>query len=303
MLTADVAGPLRAAPPTTAELEAAYDHCWRIARAHYENFPLGSWLLPRPLRRHVAAIYAFARTLDDLADEGTAPAAERLDRLEAWEVALEAAFAGSARHPILVALADTAARFELGADPFWRLLAAFRADVAFRPFPTFAALRAYCANSADPVGHLVLGLFGYRDEPRRALADEICTGLQLANFWQDVAIDAAKGRLYVPAEDLDRFGCRADDLMRGVSTAACRDLMAFEVERTRRLLAEGLELALTVDRRLAREVLLFGWAGLEVLRAIEAVDYDVFARRPTVSGRRKLALVARALVTRTGGSA
>ena len=290
-----------AASASAADVDAAYDHCWRVARAHYENFTLGSWLLPRRLRRHVAAIYAFARTADDLADEGTLSPAERLRRLAAWEVGLDDAFAGRANEPTLVALGHTAATFDLPVEPFRRLLAAFRADVEFRPFPTFAALRDYCRHSADPVGHLILHLFGYRDRRRQELADRICTGLQLTNFWQDVGVDATKGRVYVPEEDLARFGCPAGEVLCGAPSDGFRRLIAFEVARTRTLLVDGLALAALVERRLAREVLMFGWAGLAVLRAIEAIDYDVMRRRPTVPMRRKLALMMRALVTRTGG--
>ena len=274
---------------------AAYRHCRQIAAAHYENFTLGSWLLPRVLRRHIAAIYAFARTADDIADEGNLEPALRLARLQQWEHQLENSYGGRARDPIFMALRDTVQRFDIPIDPFRKLLQAFRADAEFQPFPTFAALRDYCRCSADPVGHLVLYLFGYRDAQRQQLADQICTGLQLANFWQDVAIDTAKGRVYVPAEDLTRFGCSAAALAGGVHTPAVRDLMAFEVERARAMLSAGLELATLVDRRLAREVSLFAWGGLEILRAIEAVDYDVFTQRPTLSKRIKMRLVLRAL--------
>lgn len=294
---AEAAGDASTADPPA--LAAAYRHCWRIATAHYENFPLGSWLLPRRLRRHVAAIYAFARTADDLADEGDLVAVERLARLRAWESGLEACFAGRARGPVFVALAHTVAEFDLPIEPFRRLLLAFRTDVAFRPFPTFAALRDYCHSSADPVGHLVLHLFGYRDQRRQELADAICTGLQLANFWQDLALDTARGRSYLPGEDVARFGCTPAEVMGGRPTAATRGLLAFEVARTRALLAEGLALATLVERRLAREVLLFAWGGLAILDAIEAVDYDVFRRRPTLSTARKAGLVLRALATRT----
>lgn len=285
------AGVARRAAGDAHELRAAYDACWRIARFHYENFTLGSWLLPRPLRRHIAAVYAFARIADDLADEGAVAPAERLARLAEWEGGLEAAFAGRAGEPVLVALGHTAATFDLPIEPFRRLLAAFRADVEFRPFATFADLRAYCAHSADPVGYLVLHLFGYRDRRRQELADRLCTGLQLANFWQDVGVDAAKGRSYVPVEDRARFGCAAGDL----GSPAFRRLLAFEVERARALLREGLALAAMVDGRLRREVLLFGWAGLAVLNAIEAVDYDVVGQRPTITKARKAVLVLRAL--------
>ena len=283
-----------------AALDAAFRRCWQIATSHYENFSVGSRLLPRSLRRHVAAIYAFARTADDIADEGTRPAAERLAQLDAWGQALEQCFAGHATHPIFVALAHTAAEFALPIDPFRKLLQAFRSDVEFRPFETFEELRRYCQCSADPVGYLILYLFGYRDAPRQHLADQICTGLQLANFWQDLAVDAANGRLYVPREDLERFRCSAVEVTRGIPTSAFRRLMAFEVQRARAMLEAGLQLAADVDRRTAREVLLFAWGGLAILRKIEAADYDVFARRPVLSGGEKMVLVARALMHRPG---
>jgi phytoene synthase len=280
-------------------LAAAYRHCWQIAASHYENFTLGSWLLPRPLRRHIAAIYAFARTADDIADEGNVEPALRVARLQEWEQQLEQCYRGDVSDPIFVALHDTVQRFDIPIDPFRRLLQAFRSDAEFQPFATFEALRDYCHCSADPVGHLILYLFGYRDAQRQQLADQICTGLQLANFWQDVAIDAAKGRVYVPDEDLTRFGCSATELMHGARTPALRALMAFEVARARSMLTSGLELATLVNRRLAHEVSLFAWGGLAVLRAIEAVDYDVFTRRPTVSKWTQAGLVFRALVGRT----
>ena len=274
----------------------AYRHCWQIAVSHYENFAVGSWLLPRHLRRHIAAIYAFARTADDLADEGDLEPAERLRRLEAWGDDLEACYRGQATHPIFVALRHTAERFDLPIDPFRKLLRAFRADVEFTPFDTFDALLDYCHCSADPVGHLILGLFGYRDAERQQLADQICTGLQLANFWQDVAVDAAKGRLYVPREDLVRFSCSAIEIEAGTQNTALRQLMKFEVERAGAMLRSGLALATLVDPRLAREVCLFAWGGLAIVREIEAADYDVFTRRPTVSRRAKLGLVLQALL-------
>jgi phytoene synthase len=282
---------------TPFTVDAAYREVWRIARSHYENFTLGSWLLPRRLRRHIAAIYAFARTADDIADEGTLDTATRVQRLDAWQHQLEECYRGRRRDPIFVALGETADRFELPIEPFRRLLRAFRADAEFKPFETFDSLREYCRCSANPVGHLILYLFGYRDAARQQLADQICTGLQLVNFWQDIAIDAAKGRMYVPREDLVRFGC-SDDLRTGACTPAVRELMRFEVDRARGMLTRGLDLAAHVDRRLAREVCLFAWGGLAILRAIEAVDYDVFTRRPTLSKRAKGELILRALVTR-----
>jgi len=280
----------------SAEVAAAYRHCWRIATAHYENFTVGSWLLPRRLRDHIAAVYAFARTADDMADEGHLPVADRLARLAAWERQLDACYLGRASDPVFIALRDTVERFAIPSDPFHKLLDAFRQDAAFRRFPTFESLLDYCKRSADPVGHVILYLFGYRDAERQGLSDRICSGLQLANFWQDVAVDAAKGRLYVPLEDLERFGATPDDVLRGRRTPATRALLAFEVDRARTMLQEGLPLAARVDRRLGREVQLFAWGGLEILRAVEAVDYDVVAHRPEVSGRTKAALILRAVL-------
>ena len=288
---ADVS-PLQAGPP----LEAAYRFCWQLASSHYENFTVGSWLLPRRLRRHIAAIYAFARVADDFADEGSVASSDRHRRLDDWERALAACYRGEAQHPIFVALGHTARTFDIPIEPFRRLLDAFRQDVDFRRFPTFADLRDYCRRSADPVGHLILYLFGYRDAERQALSDQICSGLQLTNFWQDVAVDAAKGRLYVPLEDLARFECAADDVLQGRMTPNVRRLLEFQVERARQMLTDGLALAERVERRLGREVQLFAWGGLAILDRIAAQDYDVFAARPALSKGDKGRLVWRALI-------
>lgn len=274
----------------------AYRHCWQIATTHYENFTLGSWLLPRRLRRHLAAIYAFARTADDFADEGTASATTRLEQLDAWERALEGCYAGHATHPIFVALADTVAAFALPIEPFRKLLAAFRADVEWRGFETDQDLLAYCRNSADPVGHLILYLFGYRDAARPVLADKICTGLQLANFWQDLGVDAGRGRLYLPRATLADYGVYPGALRRGETSAELRRCLAAEVGRARGFLVEGQALAGLVVPRLGREVRLFAAGGLAILAKIEANDYDVLSRRPTLSRREKTRVVLETLL-------
>jgi len=286
-----------ASPSISPNVAAAYRHCWQLATTHYENFTVGSWLLPRRLRQHIAAIYAFARTADDFADEGDLSRTERLARLTEWERHLDGSYRGTpTNHPVFVALAHTIDAFELPPEPFRKLLAAFRRDVDFQPFATFEALRAYCRLSAEPVGHLILSLFGDRDPAHQLLADDLCSGLQLANFWQDVAVDAAKGRLYLPLADVERFGCRPDELTHGIENERTRVLMAFEVERARTLLHQGAPLARLVDRQLAREVRLFTWGGLSILRAIEAAEYDVFRHRPTLSPRAKARLVLRVLL-------
>ena len=274
---------------------AAFAECERIARAHYENFTLGSRLLPRELRRHIAAVYAFARTADDLADEE--PDRQRAHAgLDAWERELEACYAGAPRHPIFVALAETANAFAIPIDPFRRLLTAFRMDVDFRGFDEFDDLLRYCAHSANPVGHLVLYLFGYRDAERQARADDICTALQLTNFWQDLAIDLAKGRVYLPRNEMKRFGYSSDDLTARAVTPAFRELMAFQCARARGLFERGLALAEMMDRGAGREVRLFAWGGMAILDRLEHVGYDSFTARPTLSRWTKLALVARTLV-------
>ncbi len=279
----------------SAAAVAAFAECERIARSHYENFTLGSRLLPRHLRRHIAALYAFARTADDLADEEPDP--ERaLAGLDAWERELEACYAGTPHHPVFVALAETVRVHRIPIEPFQRLLTAFRMDVRFAGFETFDALRHYCAHSADPVGHLVLYLFGYGDAERQSLSDDICTALQLTNFWQDLAIDLRKGRVYLPREDMARFGYTPEELGRHAVTPAFRELMAFQCARARGLFERGLALAGMLDGNRGREIRLFAGGGLAILDRLEAVGYDAFTARPTLSRWAKMGLVARSLV-------
>ncbi len=273
-------------------LADAYAHCARIARDHYENFTIGSWLVPRGLRRDLAAVYAFARGADDIADEGLDTG--RLARLAAWEGKLIACARdpAAADDPVFVALGHTIARRGLPVETLRDLLGAFRRDAAGETarFATFADVLTYCRSSANPVGRIVLALFGHRDSERQARSDEICTALQLTNFWQDVASDLARGRVYIPAEDLDRFAGSRDALARREATDAFRRLLTFEVQRTRELFRRGLALAGMVGRRLAIEVRIFVGGGLAILDRIEAVDHDVFRRRPTLA-RRDLARI------------
>jgi 15-cis-phytoene synthase len=288
----------RASGLRAREVAAAYRECVRIARSHDENFTVGSFLLPRALRRHVAALYAFARAADDMADEGTLARDDRLARLDAWEWALDEAWRGRPTEPVFIALADTATRFAMPVTPFKRLLRAFRSDVDFRPFATFDDLRAYCRNSADPVGHLILYLFGYDDVRRQELSDQICTGLQLANFWQDVSVDAANGRVYVPEEDLRHFGVGADELLAGRFDERVRALIAFEVGRARDHLVRGLALADMVEPRLAREVRMFAGGGLAILDRIEAAGFDTVKQRPALSRVDKAGVLLRGFLGR-----
>ncbi|TMB44469.1 MAG: squalene synthase HpnC [Deltaproteobacteria bacterium] len=287
----------RSREPGGVEVAAAYAHCARVARTHYENFTIGSWLLPRRLRQDLAAVYAFARGADDIADEGEATG--RLERLQAWEAKLLACARdpGAAGDPVFLALGHTIAARALPLEPFRDLLEAFRRDAAgeTRRFATFADLLGYCRCSANPVGRLVLALFGHRDAARQSRADDICTALQLTNFWQDVAGDLDRGRVYLPEEDLARCPGSHEALATRRVNAGFRDLLAFEVPRTRALFERGLPLADMVGRRLRHEVRIFARGGLAILARIEAAGYDVFARRPTLGRGDLLRLVVRGL--------
>jgi squalene synthase HpnC len=227
------------------------------------------------MRPHMHAIYAYARIADDFADED-----KSLAKLDEWERELDAAYAGAPRHPVFVALADTAQRFDIPREPFADLLRAFRSDVNFAGFDTIDDLLGYARYSANPVGRLVLYLFGYRDADRQRLSDLVCSGLQLANFWQDVAIDFAKGRIYFPRRDLERFDLTPDDLRHGRVTPQFVALMKYEIAFAHDLLVRGAELSRLVDWRLRRDILMFTGGGLAILRAIEKIRYDVFRQRP-----------------------
>jgi len=280
-----------AVPPSdAAALAEAYEFCARVARAHYENFTVASWLMPRAMRKHMHAIYAYARMADDFADEEHNPA-----RLDEWERELDFAYAGAPRHPVFVALADTVRCFDIPREPFADLLRAFRSDLDFRGFETIDDLLQYSRYSADPVGRLVLYLFGYRDLGRQGLSDKVCSGLQLANFWQDIAIDLEKGRVYLPRQDMTRFGVSVEDLRLRNANSNFAALMRHEVARARELLMSGGPLAAMVDKRLSRDIMMFAGGGLAILRAIERADYDVFRHRPALSKMDYLRLGWRAL--------
>lgn len=271
----------------------------RIARTHYENFTVVSWLLPRALRHHMYNVYAYCRWSDDLGDEITDPALA-MKALEWWRQELEACYAGEPRHPVFVALRETIDAFDIPAEPFHHLLDAFVQDQTVKRFPTYGDVECYCTRSANPVGRLVLYLFGFRDAERQRLSDATCTALQLANFWQDVTLDWEKGRVYLPLEDLERCGVSEQQIAERRFTPQFRELMAFEVERARRLFAAGLPLVYMVPRRLRLDLELFTRGGEAILDMIAAQGYDVLSRRPALSRRRKLGLITRRLAGQLG---
>lgn len=278
-------------------LASAYQYCEQVARAHYENFPVGSVLVPKALRKHFYSIYAFARTADDFADEGydqDYAEAERLACLDQWGEMLRASVAGRATHPIFVALADTRKQFDLPLALFADLLSAFTQDVTKRRYQTFAELLDYCRRSANPIGRLILLLFGHRDELLHQQSDAICTGLQLANHWQDVSIDLKKDRIYLPAEDLARFDLSPKELQQSVMDERFKQLLQAEVERARELFTRGKPLCLAMRGRLGLELRAVWLGGTTILNRIQASDYDVFTRRPVIRTTDKLRLMCAA---------
>jgi len=269
------------APGTAPTLPVADPHSLRVVARHYENFPVASWLVPRRLRPAVRAVYAFARAADDFADEPEYDG-RRLALLDGWETALQGAFAGEARHPIFVALAGAIRRHDLPRQPFFDLLAAFRRDAVTPRTPDWPALLDYCRLSADPIGRIVLHLFGHHDAERLALSDRICTGLQLANHWQDLAIDARRGRFYAPADLIARHGLDETALASGPPAGAARALMRDLVDRTRPYFAEGRALCDRVPGRLRYELRLTWLGGARILDRIDAVGGDVWNQRPRI---------------------
>lgn len=296
-------------PPQAPGIAEACAYCARLARGHYENFSVASWFLPKRLHQHFFNVYAYCRISDDLGDE-VGDTRLSLALLDRWEEELRAMYCRlrdrgecGSTHPVFVALAETVREFEIPQHEFSDLLTAFRQDQTVTRYESFDDLLGYCRNSANPVGHLVLYLCGYADGERQQLSDYTCTALQLANFWQDVASDFQRGRIYIPLEDLSRFGVAEQVIAESKATAGFLDLMHYEVERAREWFARGLPLEGKVSRELALDIELFTRGGQAILSAIENQRYDVLRSRPTISKPRKFALLGRALLRRMAGAA
>ena len=248
---------------------------------HYENFPVASLLLPRRLVPAVEAIYAFARSADDIADEGDALPSERLAALDSYRAALAGIERGQLQaDPMFARLADVIAQYHLPLQPFRDLLSAFSQDVGTKRYASFDLLLDYCSRSANPVGRLMLSLYGAASERNVLDSDAICSSLQLINFLQDVAIDREKDRIYLPLEDLARFGVEPAQLDRLEADQRFRALMKFELERARALMRSGAPLAKRLPGRIGWELRLVIQGGLRILESIETVQFDVFRRRP-----------------------
>lgn len=274
--------------PLSPELASAYAYCERLARSHYENFPVASRLLPARMRPHIAAVYAFARLADDMADEGNRPAAERIADLDRWGERLDLAIRGEtpSRAPhaeVFVALPHTITAFRLPVVLFHDLLSAFRQDVGVKQYATWEDLLDYCRRSANPIGRLVLRIAGYDRPELDGASDAVCTALQLTNFWQDMEVDRAKGRLYVPAAIWQPLGARVEDLDARRLTPAWRATLAEVTRRTRALFAQGRPVADGVGGRLRFELRATWHGGNRILDKLEAAEFEMFTSRPTLS--------------------
>jgi hydroxysqualene synthase len=267
-------------PPKVRTLEDSFRRCKQIARKHYENFPVGSVLIPREMQPYVFAVYAFARTADDFADEPGYSDAERLLYLNEWEDLFHRSLETKTRHPIMWAVSETMRAKDIPPSLFTDLLSAFRQDVSVKRYETFTDVMDYCARSANPIGRLLLLIFGYRDAALFRYSDAICSALQLTNFWQDVSVDLRKDRIYIPQEDLIAYGVDERALSMRAASDALRHLMRFEVERTDALFSMGTPLLKHLRGRFRAEIKCILIGGTSILRKIERQGYDVLRKRP-----------------------
>jgi squalene synthase HpnC len=275
-------------------------YCRQLANTHYENFPVVSWLLPRHLHQHFYNIYAYCRWADDLGDE-VGDEARSLELLDWWRGELDACYAGQTTHPVFVALRETIGEFRIPREPFADLISAFEQDQRVKRYATFDLLRDYCRRSADPVGRLVLYLCRQATAENFRWADSVCTGLQLANFWQDVARDFDIGRVYLPQDDCRQFGYSAEDQQGRVTNGAFLELMQFEVERARRFLRPWRDTSRPELKvfpfRVQVDLELFSRGGEKILDRIAAIGYRVWDSRPVVTRGDVLKLLLKSLAS------
>lgn len=278
-------------------INSSFKYCEEIAKSHYENFPVASLLLPKVKRKYVYAVYAFARAADDFADEPDilGGAEKRLALLNEWHGKLKDAYNGKTYDPIFIALRNTVEVNRIPIEPLENLLKAFMQDVVKSRYDTFDEVIDYCAGSANPVGRLVLMIFGCQDEEFFKYSDKICTALQLTNFWQDVEIDLKKDRVYIPKEDLDKFGYSYDELFAKKYDERFKKLLSYEANRTRQIFDEGFKLIeMTAKepslKKLSKELKLTWLGGTGILNKIREIDYDVFTKRPGISAIDKITI-------------
>ncbi|HKW89291.1 MAG TPA: squalene synthase HpnC [Candidatus Acidoferrales bacterium] len=287
----------RTLPPEACSLAEAERYTRWLATHHYENFRVVSWLLPSRLHQHFYNIYSYCRWSDDLGDEVPDPR-RAAELLGAWDEEVQCAFRGEPKHPVLIALASTARQFDIPIQPFRDLLIAFRQDQTVHRYKNWDGVIGYCRYSANPVGRLVLYLFGYRDPERQAMSDSTCTALQLANFWQDVGRDLDKGRIYIPLELVAAHGLAENDIVSRTFDSRYVALMKDLISRTRVLFAAGAPLASRVAPEFRVDVDLFSRGGSAVLDAIESMGYDTLHARPALTGGVQARLLGRAMISR-----
>ncbi|MGH9775480.1 MAG: squalene synthase HpnC [Candidatus Acidiferrales bacterium] len=287
----------RTLPAAGCSGEEARRYTAWLATHHYENFNVVSWLLPRRLHQNFYNVYAYCRWADDLGDE-VSDSSRALAYLDGWEEELRACYAGSATHPVFLALAGTIRDCEIPIEPFSNLLQAFRRDQRVHRYPDWEAVKDYCEYSANPVGRLVLHVCGYHDAERQQLSDFTCTALQLANFWQDVARDLEKGRIYIPLEVAAKHGVSEGQIIeKRFDTNFCA-LVQELIAETRRLFDLGAPLAKMVTPELRVDIQLFNRGGVAVLDAIEAIGCDSLTHRPAITRGGQMKLLSRALASR-----
>ena len=283
--------------PPTLELAACYRYCEALVRARHHNYPVGSWFARSALRKHIFALFAFARVADDFADE---PAYEnrRARELDRWEEQLHEAYRGRATHPVFVALADTVDRYALPITEFTELLSGFRTDLERRRYATFDELRSYTRQAAEPIGRLLLYIGGYRAPELHAYAEDLATALAVARLIQDVPADWQRGRVYLPAEDLRHFGVTEADIASRRISPAVGALVRYEVARTRALFERARPLVDVVGPDLAVELALTWHGGMRILDKIADIGPRLFAERPQLGTADKAIVLARALAWR-----
>lgn len=277
--------------------EEAFVYCERLATEHYENFPVGSRWIPEHMRKHVHAIYTFARIADDFADEPWY-AESRLHHLGEWRKMLAECYEGTPRHPVFLALQQTVQKYNIPRQLLADLITAFEQDCRKKRYANFDEVLNYCKYSANPVGRLVLILFGYRDEELFHYSDRICTALQLTNFWQDLSIDIGKDRIYLPQDEQEQYGVEELLILSGGINESLQKLLAFQVDRTEKIFYEGRPLPDKLGKQLRFEIRLVWLGGMRILERIRKVDYDVFQQRPKINRYDKARLLLKALTWR-----
>lgn len=277
-------------------LDKSYDYCRQLTLSHYENFPVASWLIPKAKRKHIFSVYAFARIADDIADEGNEAKDRKIEHLRIYRDDFLTK-SNSDNYPHFPALWDTLNRFEIPKALFTNLIDAFIQDNEKSTYKNFEELIGYCQKSANPVGRIILHLFDYKNEKMFQLSDNICTALQLANFWQDLSLDLKKGRCYLPQDDLRKFKVSIDELKSQKFNGEVRELIKFQIDRTLKLFRDGEELLNHLQGLLKLEVKLTILSGKRILKKIERMNYNTLTDRPKISLFDKLSLLFRLILS------